>query len=156
MMAAPQRIPWLLVAGLVTTLALGACGDDKSGKSGAFPGSEMAKFVKAGFKAGKLESIKPGPYSAHQCSHGKVGGLKVLLCRYGSAEEAKKAEAKLLRFVGASVTGAVRIRGKIAFAVADSDKTDLRGKKINRLLQAFAPSGAPPKKKDGTALDLLK
>jgi hypothetical protein len=132
-----RTLALLAVAGLlVAELLVSGCGDDTK-ESKKFPEMYKARFKAAKLTPGSLDDAQAERYGAKRCYAGEVAGLGVLLCRFASAEEAKKAESKLLGFVGKAVTGVVRQRGPDTIVVVDRDKSDLRGKKINRILKAF-------------------
>lgn len=135
-------------------LTLSGCSKDKAAKESAAAETEKAGgaasdkagfhkpvaagLTKAGFKVGAFEQAAARPYEATACTRGEVDKLDVLLCRYASADDAQKARAKLEQFVAGAVSGAVRSAGPTALAVADRAKVDLQGKRINKLLKAFA------------------
>jgi len=123
--------------GVLPLLLLAGCGKDK-GSSGPFPKPEQARFRSAGLEVGAFEPVdKPERYGANKCYEGTVSGLAVLLCRYSNAAALARSDAKRLTFVGRAVTGAQRVDGLKVLVVADRDRKDLRGKHIQRLLQAF-------------------
>lgn len=135
-------------------LALGGCSKDKAAEgsaaaqtdkvsAGAADKADVHKIVaagltKAGFKVSAFEQAEARPYEASACARGVVDKLEVLICRYTSADAAEKARAKLEQFAAGAVSGAVRSAGPTALAVADRAKIDLQGKRINKLLKAFA------------------
>lgn len=122
---------------LVAALALTGCGKDK-GASGPFPKPALARFRSAKLEVGTFKPVaKPARYGAKECHEGTVSGLAVLLCKYADQAALARADAKRLTFVGRAVTGAQRVDGLEVLVVADPDKLDLRGKHIQRLLQAF-------------------
>lgn len=160
------RAALLALVGLVALT--GACSKDKAGaapadkaaagtpgtaatdKAGAAaPAGEQAFYLpltagltKAGFSIDAFEQAAARPYQAQLCARGEVDKLDVLLCRYGSGDEADKARKALETFIAGSVTGAVRNAGAVALAVSDRKKVDLQGKRINELLKAFAKLAA--------------
>jgi hypothetical protein len=100
----------------------------------------LAAIAKAGLKVGVLEQTAAQPYNAKACVRGDVELLDVLLCSF-DGEAPAPAEKSAEQFLGGATTGVVRRRGSVLIAVADRKKSDLRGRQISTLLQAFtAPS----------------
>ncbi len=124
----------VLVAAWVVTLAAGC--DDKA--KGPFPKPVLARLKKADLKPSGFKALdKPKTYGAKRCQVGTVNELAVLICEYESKEALAKSQKRRYRFLKGAVTGAQRADGKIAMVVADRDKKDLRGKTVQRILQAF-------------------
>lgn len=119
-----------LVVALALALAvLGACSKDKQGAS-------SRDGVVAAWKKGGLE---PSPLTKAQtdvgkdCASGTVNKIDVLVCKFGSAKEAKEAEDKGLQWVGDN-TGASKAQGEMLIVAADRRKADPSGRTINQLL----------------------
>jgi hypothetical protein len=130
-----------ILGGLGLLLGLGhpACSKDKdSSKSEPFPAAVLAKLGKKGLKVGEFKTADAKRYKAKECVEGEIEGLDILLCRFEDEKAAKNAEARLLRFTGKALSGAVRYKDSTAMVVADNKKTDIKGKTINRLLTTFS------------------
>jgi hypothetical protein len=97
----------------------------------------LAAMSKAGLKVGVLEQTAARPYSAKACVQGEVEQLDVLLCSFDGEAAATAAEKSVEPFLAGATTGVVRRRGSVLIAVADRKKSDLRGRQISKLLQAF-------------------
>lgn len=90
--------------------------------------------VDAWKKAGLTASITGSAGFGKDCSTGTIDKLEVVICEYGSADEAKQAEKPGLEWVGGT-TGAAWASGSLVIAVADRKKTDPHGKTINQLMK---------------------
>lgn len=108
--------------------------DDKAGDK---PLSEArSALVDSWKKAGLTASeLKASTAFGKDCSAGTIDKLEVVICEYGSADEAKKAEQPGLDWVG-STTGAAWSAGSLVIAVADRKKSDPHGKTINQLMKS--------------------
>jgi hypothetical protein len=124
-----------LAVGVTLPGLVGSCGDSKKKKQ-HFPDSQLACLKKAGLKPGTFKTAEADKYGANACVKGEIGDLSALLCRFESEAKAKEAEDKLLKFVGTAVTGVARPHGRHAIVVSDPGKKDLRGKTINKVLEA--------------------
>ena len=102
------------------------------------------RFVlkEGGFEVGKFDKTPAKPYGALGCVKGKVDKLDVLICHYKDAAGVKAANKKVTRFLEGAVSGAMRQRDKLLLVVADRDKIDIKGKKIDKLLKTFHPKKA--------------
>ena len=68
------------------------------------------------------------------CQSGTVNNVEVIVCQYGSVDEAKAAEKAGLEWVGGT-TGAAWASGSVVVAVADRRKADPSGRTINQLMK---------------------
>ncbi|HEY0991866.1 MAG TPA: hypothetical protein VGD80_32670, partial [Kofleriaceae bacterium] len=68
------------------------------------------------------------------CQSGTIEGIDVLLCNFGSADEARAAEDGGLAWVG-QATGASQAHGAALVVLADRKKADPNGRTINRLMK---------------------
>jgi hypothetical protein len=130
-------------------IALAACGGGKDEGASASEGTAAkttdgdkplsearTAVVDAWKKAGLTASdLKASTAFGKDCSTGTVDKLEVVICEYGSAAEAKKAEQPGLDWVG-STTGAAWSAGSLVIAVADRKKSDPHGKTINQLMKS--------------------
>jgi hypothetical protein len=69
------------------------------------------------------------------CVGTTVNNVDVVICEHPSADEAKKAEAEALTWVG-NTTGAAWVSGTLVIAAADRKKADKTGKTINVLMKS--------------------
>lgn len=108
---------------------LAACGS----KGG--PSSRDA-VVDAWKKAGLVVSdfTKASTDVGKDCALGTVNRVEVLVCSYGSADDAKKSEDFGLKWVG-DTTGMSQARGTLVIAAADRKKADPNGKTINQIFK---------------------
>jgi hypothetical protein len=118
--------------------SLGGCDSAKqTGAAGARTDDAMvAGWRKAGLDVGKLVTTDAAPFQANACSGGVVGGIDVVLCSYGTAEDAKAAEDLGLATIGAA-TGASRAHGTRLLVVADRRKADPSGRTIETIMKTF-------------------
>jgi hypothetical protein len=140
-----------VVKWLVLVLALGACDKDEgvtsdpgTAGSGVAPkvvvvepdSPPRAALVGAWKTAGLiLTDVKSSTAFGKDCKAGTVNKVEVVVCDLGSADEAKKAEAAGLAWVG-NTTGAAWVSGSMVIAVADRKQADVNGKTINRLMKS--------------------
>jgi hypothetical protein len=120
---------------LALSIACVACGGDGDGSK------TSADAVVAAWKAAKLDvsaltEVDPKPYSATGCRGGTVSGVDVVLCSYGSGEDAQAAEELGLAQIG-SATGAALVRGTRLLVVADRRKVDPSGRTIDAITKAW-------------------
>jgi hypothetical protein len=92
-------------------------------------------WKKEGLEAGAFTKVEAGSLGG-ECRVGVVAGLDVTLCQYGDAALAKASEEKGLGLVG-ETTGASLAQGNLLLVVADRQKADPGGKKLNQLTQTF-------------------
>ncbi len=134
-----MKASWILLGVLV------ACGgkDEAASPEATKPTDDTAKplseaqqsVVAAWKKAGIDTTLKASTGFGKDCSAGTIDKLEVVICEYGSADEAKKAEQPGLEWVG-TTTGAAWASGSLVIAVADRKKTDPHGKTINQLMKS--------------------
>jgi hypothetical protein len=136
-----MKAAWVLV------LFAAACGgkDDSAGggdttaKPTEKPAVSEAKqslvdaWKKAGLTPGELAPAEKG--FGKDCNSTTVNKVEVVVCEFGNADEAKKAEAPGLEWVG-TTTGAAWSAGPLVIAVADRKKADAGGKTINQLMKS--------------------
>jgi hypothetical protein len=131
----------LIVASLASSLLLLAgCKSSSSAPSAGktpFHQALVQKIEKAGLKVDTFEQAASRPYKAEACVRGAVEKLDVLLCRYPDEATGRKHDKALVTFVGTAISGAVRHVGAVGVVVADRDKVDLKGERINRLLKVL-------------------
>lgn len=139
------RLAPLLLAALAA-VPVGCGGDGMDGPMPRFHEPVVARLKRDGFAVRNVVREPAGPYGAKQCVRGEAEKLEVLFCDYGSPEDARAAEKKLSRFAEGAVTGVARSSGTAGMAVADRQKADVKGKRIARLLKAFAGKEAADKK----------
>ena len=129
-------------------VALAACDkDDKAAAAGAAKTGEgedsgpRKDLVEAWKKGGMSPSeLKPATVAfGKDCKTGTVGSIEVLVCQYGSADEAKAQQDAGLGWVGENMFGGTsQARGPLLIVAADRQKTDPSGKTIQKLI-ALAP-----------------
>jgi len=134
----------------IICLVVAACGKDDGSTSEAKPAEPATKqdepkkaelsaartaVVDAWKKAGLSATLTSSAGFGKACSAGTIDKLDVVICEYGSADEAKQAEQPGLAWVG-STTGAAWAEGKLVIAVADRKKSDPHGKTINQLMKS--------------------
>lgn len=108
-----------------------ACGKG----SGAAGGGTDA--VLDAWKKGGLDPSAFTPATTNvgkDCKSGTVNKVDVLVCTFGSADEAKKAADAGLQWVG-DTTGASQVKGSLLISVADRRKADPSGKTINQIFK---------------------
>jgi hypothetical protein len=129
-----MRAIWIAVL----VVACGKASDDKPAGGGAASGSAAAADpVVDAWRAAKLVPSALTPASVafgKDCQSGTIEGLDVLLCRYGSAVDAKAAESPGYGWVG-QATGASQAHGTTLIVLADRRKVDPSGRTINRLMK---------------------
>jgi hypothetical protein len=99
--------------------------------------SEARKALVDAWKTAGLTvtDMKSSTAFGKNCEAGAVNKVEVVICDLGSADEAKKAEAAGLTWVGGT-TGAAWVSGQLVIAVADRKKADINGKTINQLMKS--------------------
>ncbi|MGN6109831.1 MAG: hypothetical protein ACTHU0_32285 [Kofleriaceae bacterium] len=137
-----MRTSWLLLS-----LALAAC--DKGGASDPARTDQGAAAAMAAGGTGARETLVglwkkgglvPSPLTSatvdfgKDCQSGTINNVDVLVCVYGSPDEAKAAVEPGLGWVG-EATGAAESRGALLIAVADRRKADPSGRTINQLMK---------------------
>lgn len=110
--------------------------DDKKSVAAPAKDSEARKALfeaweKAGLKAADMKS---SDLLGKDCKQGTVNKVDVVICEFASADEAEKAKAKGLEWVG-DTTGAAWTSGTLVIAVADRKKADANGKAINAMMK---------------------
>jgi hypothetical protein len=120
-------------AWIVLVLALvAACG-----KGGGATGRSARDAVVDAWKKSGLETsaFTPATVSVGKdCATGTVAKLDVLVCTFGSADEAAKAADLGLAWVG-DTTGSSQARGAAVIAIADRHKVDPHGKTIEQIFK---------------------
>lgn len=122
-------------AGLAALAALAAlapaCG--KKGPSGsAARDAVIQAWKKGGLDVGAFQPTNTPV--GKDCATGTVAKLDVLVCAFGSDDDAKKAADLGLQWVG-DTTGSSQARGAVVIAVADRHKADPHGKTIDQLFK---------------------
>lgn len=110
-------------------------------KKETFYSPVLAWLKSAGFKVDEFTKAEAKGYKADECARGKVDKLDVLICRFGDKEQAKAGQARFTKFLEGAVSGAMRQRDALILVVADRDKVDTSGKRIDKLLKTFALAG---------------
>jgi hypothetical protein len=119
---------WILIA----IICACACSKDKGGAAAGGRENVISEWKKAG--------LNPSAFTAattnvgKDCQSGTVNNVDVLICSYGSADEAKKAQDAGLQWVG-DTTGAAQAKGSLVIAVADRRKADPTGRTINQMFK---------------------
>lgn len=119
----------------LAVVALAACGGSKAGTGGG-DDAVVAAWKAAKLDVSALTTVDPKPYSATACRGGTVSGVDVVLCRYGSGEDAHAAEELGLAAVG-DVTGAALAHGTQLLVIADRRKADPSGRTVQAIARAF-------------------
>jgi hypothetical protein len=116
---------WLVIAALVV-----ACTKEGADKPSSRDGV-IAAWKKAGLEP---SSFTPAiTQVGKDCASATVNKLDVLVCMFGSEQEAKVAEDNGLAWIG-DATGASRAQGSTLIVVADRRKADPSGRTINQLV----------------------
>jgi hypothetical protein len=131
----------------IMLLALVGCSKADEAKDGEAKATEGASptttappaSITAVIDAWKKGGLAPGELIATKgfgstCQSSSVDKVEVVLCDFGKADEAKKAEKAGLDWVG-DTTGAAWASGSVVVAVADRTKADPSGKTINKLMK---------------------
>ncbi len=90
--------------------------------------------------AWKKDGLDPSAFTSavtpvgKDCVAGTVNRVDVLICSFGSSDEAKKAQEAGLQWVG-DTTGASQARASFVVAAADRRKADPSGRTINQLFK---------------------
>jgi hypothetical protein len=87
-----------------------------------------------------------------KCKQGKLSGIETTICQYPDADAARAARPAGLTHVG-EVTGVALPVGTLLLIVADRDKADPLGRKINEIVTIFrekAPRPAEPAKDEAS------
>jgi hypothetical protein len=130
MEVSPARLgPPLLLA-----LALVAC-EKKDGAGDDPIASLTAAWTKQNLTVSAFTEDKSGAIGT-SCRSGTVGGVDVVVCKFGNDAEAKAAEAKGLEWVGAA-TGTALSKGSMLLAVVDRRNADPSGRTINAIAKAM-------------------
>ena len=123
---------------LLVLAACGKSGDKNNPSSNAGPSGGGAKdAVLDAWKKGGLEASAFTAATTNvgkDCVAGTVNKVDVLICSFGSADEAKKAEDLGLAWVG-DTTGSSRAKGSLVIAASDRRKSDPSGRTINQLFK---------------------
>jgi hypothetical protein len=125
-------------AALLLVLLASCSKSDSSANASPFgePGNPRDAVIGA-WKNGGLTPSPLTPASVavgKDCQSGTVGAVDVLLCTFGTPEEAKAAEDAGLGWVG-EATGASQAYGKVLVVVADRRKADPSGRTINQMMK---------------------
>ena len=120
-----------LVRFAALAVALAGCGKSKPSGSGARD-AVLAAWKKAGLDVGTFAPTTT-PVSK-DCTTGTVAKLDVLVCTFGSADDAKKAADLGYQWVG-DTTGSSQASGTLVIAVADRHRADTHGKTIEQLFE---------------------
>jgi hypothetical protein len=141
-------LKWLAIAVLVA-----ACGGDKEEettppgeKAGSDPGSAKdakpkdsaaRKALVEAWRVAGLPSteLKTASAFGKDCAATTVNNIDVVVCEHPNADEAKKAEAEALTWIG-NTTGAAWVSGTLVIAAADRKKVEKTGKTINALMKS--------------------
>jgi len=111
-----------------------------SKKETTFYGPVLSELKDAGFTVEKFDMATAKRYAATQCARGKVDKLDVLICDYADSSAAKAGQKRFTKFLKGAVSGAIRQRENLVVVVADRDKVDTSGKRINKLLKTLTKS----------------
>jgi hypothetical protein len=110
------------------------------GGSEARPANDDDALV-AAWRAAKLEvsaltTVDGAAYGGGTCRGGTVSGVDVVVCSYGSGEDAQAAQDLGLAAVG-SATGTALPKGDRMLVVIDRRKADPTGRTIDAITRAF-------------------
>lgn len=141
-----MKASWILMGVLVGVPACskdegGSAGGDTSGAKTTEEAKPLSDAKKSLVEAWKKAGLTPAEMTAATGAFGKdcnsttINKLEVVVCELPSADEAKKAEAQGLEWVG-TTTGAAWTAGPLVIAVADRKKADATGKTINQLMKS--------------------
>ncbi|HEU0033222.1 MAG TPA: hypothetical protein VFQ53_21465 [Kofleriaceae bacterium] len=127
---------WILGLAFAALAACGGKKDDAGGGSNATDSGPRADVVESWKKAGvTVTPLAPVTVAfGKDCQSTTANNVDVVLCQYGSDDEAKAAEKSSLDWVG-STTGASWVQGKVVIAAADRKKADPNGRTINQLMK---------------------
>ncbi len=117
------------------TTSEGTAKTSDSPEAAAKLSEKRVAVIDAWKKSGLTATLATGAGFGKDCSIGNVDKIDVVICEYGSADEAKKAEQPGLEWVG-TTTGAAWSSGSLVIAVADRKKSDPHGKTINQLMKS--------------------
>ena len=126
---------WRIAALVTAALAAAACGGNEA-KPAATDDGLIAAWKAAKLEVSALTAVEPKPYGATACRGGTVSSVDVVLCDYGSGEDAQAAEDLGLAVVGGA-TGAALARGTRLLVVVDRRKADPSGRTIDAITAAF-------------------
>jgi hypothetical protein len=115
---------------------LAACGSKSDPNAGPSGGGARDAVIDAWKKGGlDVTAFSPAQTNAGKdCAQGTVAKVDVLVCSFGSPDEAKKAEDVGLQWVG-DTTGMSQAKGSLVIAAADRHKSDPNGKTINQIFK---------------------
>jgi hypothetical protein len=119
-----------LVLGL--GLLFGGAGCGKSGVA-----AELAAFKDSGHAVSQFTETDAASLGAKKCQTGTIDKLAVLLCEYGSSEDAAHGHPAAEKWGGETGTVVVLHRASVLFAVADRNSSDPSGKSISALTKVF-------------------
>ncbi|HTM20796.1 MAG TPA: hypothetical protein VL172_09820, partial [Kofleriaceae bacterium] len=71
-----------------------------------------------------------------ECARGDFDRIEVTLCRYQTDDAAKAAPQAGYKIVG-DTTGTSLPSGKFLLVIADRDKVDTEGKRLNQIIQTY-------------------
>jgi hypothetical protein len=131
---------------LVLLALLGCGGGDKEEAAGGGDSPAKATPRDAVVEAWKKGGLEPSALTAATVAFGKdcqaatVKNVDVLLCNYGSADEAKQAEPASTDWIKGAPTATAFVSGNVLVVIADNKKADPAGKTINQLMK-LAPKG---------------
>jgi hypothetical protein len=125
---------------LVLVLLLGCGGkDEETTNSGDSPATATPRD--AVVEAWKKGGLEPSGLAAVTVAFGKdcqtatVKNVDILLCNYGSTDEAKKAEPASSDWIKGAPTATAFVSGNVLVVIADNKKADPGGKTINQLMK---------------------
>jgi hypothetical protein len=113
-------------------VALAACGKGSGPTGSGARDTVVDAWKKGGLEVSELKATT-SPVGK-DCAQGTVAKVDVLVCSFGSADEAKAAEDLGLQWVG-DTTGRSQAKGSVVIAVADRKKADPNGKTINQIFK---------------------
>ncbi len=116
-------------------LAATACGGTEA-KPASTDDGLIAAWQAAKLEVSALTEIEPKPYGATACRGGTVSGVDVVVCSYGSGEDAQAAQDLGLAAIG-DATGAALAKGARLLVVVDRRKADPTGRTIDAITRAF-------------------
>lgn len=147
----PGRARLALVGGLLVALSGAAC-DDANTPEQDF----TSAWRSAGYEVEDMAKVAESPIGGEACWSARVDKLDTLFCRYKDDAAAAQAHASGLQYVGEN-TGLALNQKRWMIVVVDRDKTDPKGKSLNRVAKTFLghkrvlkdPDKKKKKKSDG-------
>ena len=120
---------------LAGVLAGAACGGSEAKPAGD-DDALVAAWRAAKLEVSALTAVDGKAYGSKACRGGTVSSVDVVLCDYGSGEDAQAAAELGLDVIG-DATGSALARGTRVLIVVDRRKADPSGRTIDAITTAF-------------------